>query len=148
MLGEVVRTKSPIFIPDAHKSSRFPPDPDWPETRSRVALPVQLGDTLLGVFDLHSRHPAPHLRHELVGLQSLANQLGIAMRNAELYAEALEARARAEKADQLKTRLLANVSHELRTPLNVIIGYAQTALSSPNAYGLELPSLLQRDLKH
>lgn len=148
VLGEVVRTKSLVFIPDAHKSSRFPPDPDWPETHSRVALPIQLGDTLLGVFDLHSRHSAPHLRHELIGLQSLVNQLGIAIRNAELYAEALEARARAEKADQLKTRLLANVSHELRTPLNVIIGYAQTALSSQDVYGLELPPLLQRDLKH
>lgn len=148
VLGEVVSTKSAVFISDTHKSSRFTPDPDWPETHSRVALPIQLGDTLLGVFDLHSRHPTPHLRHELVGLQSLANQMGIAIRNAELYAEALKARTRAEKADQLKTRLLANVSHELRTPLNVIMGYAQTALSSQDTYGRELPPQLDQDLKH
>jgi GAF domain-containing protein len=50
----------------------------------------------------------------LVGLQAFADQLGIAIRR-ELYGEALEARHRAEKAEQLKTRLLANVSHELRT---------------------------------
>src|SRR5262249_10980957 len=44
------------------------------------------------------------------------------------------------------TRLLANVSHELRTPLNVIIGYAQTALTTPSHYQCELPTTLQRDL--
>jgi len=39
---------------------------------------------------------------------------------------ALDAEARAVKADQLKTHLLANVSHELRAPLNIILGLSQT----------------------
>src|SRR5262249_57251095 len=33
----------------------------------------------------------------------------------------------AEKADLLKTRLMANVSHELRTPLDIILGYSQAS---------------------
>lgn len=148
VLGEVIRCNAPVFIPDAHASERFAPEPEWPKTRSRVVLPIQLGSNLIGILDLHSHRPTLHPRHELIGLQSLANQLGIVMKNAELYAEALEARARAEKADQLKTRLLANVSHELRTPLNVIIGYAQTASASPNPYHLELPPALQKDLRY
>ena len=146
VLNEVIRTNAPVFIPDVHASHRFPPNLQFPRTYSRVTLPIQSGDRLSGILDLHSYQPTLHPRHELIGLQALANQLGIVMKNAELYAEALEAKARAERSDQLKTRLLANVSHELRTPLNVIIGYAQTALSTPDLYHLKLPATLQRDL--
>ena len=146
LLGEVLRRNEAIFIPDVQHSHRFSPDPDWPSTRARVVVPIRLGDKILGLLDLHSRQPNMNLRWEVLGLQSLADQLGIAMRNAELYAEALHARQVAERANQLKTRLLANVSHELRAPLNVIMGYSQAALNTPNPYNVELPAELLRDL--
>jgi signal transduction histidine kinase/AraC-like DNA-binding protein/DNA-binding LacI/PurR family transcriptional regulator len=146
ILGQVINNNEMIFIPDALRSLSYPPDLNHPTTRARVILPIRLGTSLLGLLDLHACQPAQHTRQELMGLQLLAEQLGIAIRNAELYAQALQARAIAEKADQLKTRLLANVSHELRTPLNIILGYSQSALANPNPYDIELPPALQRDL--
>lgn len=148
ILGEALRRSQPIFIPDTRYNYRFPPDPGWPDTLARVVLPIRLDEAVLGLLDLHSRRSAPHLRQDLVGLQPLADQLAIAIRNAELFAEAVRARAAAEQADQLKTRLLANVSHELRAPLNVILGHSQIALSQPNPYGVELPEGLRRDIGH
>ncbi|MCW5850763.1 MAG: helix-turn-helix domain-containing protein [Anaerolineae bacterium] len=148
LLAEALRRNEPIFIPDTQHSPRFAPDPAWPDTRSRVVLPIRLGEAILGLLDLHSQHPTLHLPQELIGLQSLADQLGIAMRNAELYSEAVHAKEVAEQADRLKTRLLANVSHELRAPLNVILGYSQSALGDPNPYGITLPPELRRDLQH
>lgn len=147
LLGEALQRNDSIFVPDTLNSQRFPPDPKWPETRSRIVLPIRLGTKVLGLLDLHSHHLIAHLRQDLIGLQSLADQLGVAMRNAELYSEAVEARALAEKADQLKTRLLANVSHELRAPLNVILGYSHTALTQPQAYNLDLPPALRHDFE-
>ncbi len=148
LLREVLQRREPVFIPDTRFTRRFAPDPAWPETRSRVVLPVRLGEDILGVLDLHSRRPMGHVRQDLIGLQALADQLGVALRNAELYEEAVQQRAHAEAADQLKTRLLANVSHELRAPLNIILGYCESALRVPNLYDLELPPALRRDLEY
>ena len=56
--------------------------------------------------------------------------LSSALQGAQLFAEIQQARLTAEKADRIKTRLLANVSHELRTPLNIILGYTQNLLET------------------
>jgi signal transduction histidine kinase/CheY-like chemotaxis protein len=133
VLGDALARNAPLFIPDVQRSTRLAQDPMAPATRSRVVLPVRFSDTIVGVLDLHSYRSTQHTRRELVGLQALADQLGIGIRNAELYSEAVQAKAVAEKADQLKTRLLANVSHELRTPLDIILGYSRAAPGGADA---------------
>lgn len=60
----------------------------------------------------------------------LRSNLSSALQGARLFQEIQQARAAAEKADRIKSRLLANVSHELRTPLNIIIGCTQNLLQS------------------
>jgi signal transduction histidine kinase len=78
----------------------------------------------------------------------LRNNLSSALQGAMLFDEIQQARLTAEKADRIKTRLLANVSHEMRTPLNIILGYTQNALHTPNAYDEELPPSLLSDIRH
>ncbi|MGE5601904.1 MAG: ATP-binding protein [Nitrososphaerales archaeon] len=148
VLGETLLRNQPTFIPDAQRSHQYPLDAATPGCRARVVLPIRFGQQVLGLLGLQSTHSAQHSRLDLVGLQVLADQLGLAMRNAELYGEAIMAQARATQASELKSRLLANVSHELRAPLNVIQGYSQTALATPNPYGVDLPPELLRDLGH
>jgi signal transduction histidine kinase/AraC-like DNA-binding protein/ABC-type sugar transport system substrate-binding protein len=147
LLGEAIRRNEVIFVPDVQRSHRFAPDPAWPATVSRVVVPIHVGARLTGMLDLHSAASRLHTRQDLIGLQSLADQLGIALRNAELYEDALQARAAAERADTLKTRLLANVSHELRTPLNVILGYTQLIQGQPQHYAAALPPALLSDVR-
>ncbi len=148
VLGQALMRNEPIFIPDTHHSPRFLPDAHWPDTRARVVLPIRLGGKVWGVLDLHSQKTAVRTRQELIGLQSLADQLGTALSNAALYEEALQARTAAEKADQLKTRLLANVSHELRTPLNTILGFTSAVLAAVASDGGSLGGDALTDLQH
>lgn len=71
----------------------------------------------------------------------LRANLSSAIQGALLFEEIQQARLTAEKADRIKTRLLANVSHELRTPLNIITGYTQNLLPQP------LESALRDDIQ-
>lgn len=145
--ADVLVRDEPIFLADAQHSACYRPDPAWPETRARAILPIHFGGQIAGVLDLHSRSRTRHAREELRGLQALADHVGVALHNCELYAEALRARKQAEDADRVKSRLLANVSHELRAPLNAILGYSVAALAVPNPYNVELPVALRRDLE-
>ena len=129
-LGHAFLHNQLVYIPDVPNGRRFKPDMRWPAIQSRVILPVHLGGRTLGVLDLHSRRPMLRNQAELDALQNLADELGTAMRNAQLYAQAIQARAEAVQAGLLRSRLFAHVSHQLRTPLNVILGYCQSVLAA------------------
>ncbi|WP_282610386.1 sensor histidine kinase [Pelagibius sp. Alg239-R121] len=66
---------------------------------------------------------------EIENLKTAFNKMGD--RIEEVSSRELEARQRAEKANETKSLFLANMSHELRTPLNAIIGFADMMLASP-----------------
>lgn len=77
---------------------------------------------------------------ELSLCQGIANVVGNAMENAQLYtaqeqrASALEAAyTELTESDRLKEELLQNLSHELRTPLTHILGYMSLVLD--DAFG-------------
>ncbi|MBE2220589.1 MAG: AraC family transcriptional regulator, partial [Anaerolineae bacterium] len=77
----------------------------------------------------------------------LRGHISSALKGALLFRESREARLTAERADQIKTRLLANVSHELRTPLNIIINHSQRLANSLNTpLDDALSTLAQKDL--
>jgi signal transduction histidine kinase/AraC-like DNA-binding protein len=132
-LGHALLHNQFVYIPDVPNSKRFAPDARWPDLQSRVILPVHVGGRIVGVLDLHSQRRTLRNQAELDALQILADELGTAMRNAQLYAQAIQARADAVQAGLLRSRLFAHVSHQLRTPLNVILGYSQSAVEAATA---------------
>ncbi len=78
--------------------------------------------------------------------QALADlaQANLQMTRLNILAQGL--RHAAEEARRAKEEFVANVSHELRTPLNMIIGFSETILQSPGAYGKKIPPALLADL--
>lgn len=103
----------------------------FPETCSELAIPMLLGDRLLGVFDLQSDVAFRFNEEDLHVLTTLAEQIAVAVRNAQLFAKAQAAQKTAETANKAKSIFLANMSHELRTPLNAILGFSQLIARDP-----------------
>ncbi|HSH78031.1 MAG TPA: ATP-binding protein, partial [Herpetosiphonaceae bacterium] len=98
---------------------------------------VQIGYVLL---EIGPRDPSIY--------EVLRGYISSALKGAQLINEVHRARLAAEKADRIKTRLLANVSHELRTPLHIILDRTKTALDESASYGSVLPQELLNDIQH
>jgi signal transduction histidine kinase/AraC-like DNA-binding protein len=108
---------------------------------SLVVEPLYFQDTSLGYIVFEIGH------HDGNIYELLRSNLSSALQGAALFQEIQQARLDAEKADRIKTRLLANVSHEMRTPSNIITCYTRNAFQTPNKYVDELPASLLSDLR-
>ena len=111
--------------------------PDWlynpllPNTQAEMALPIKWENKVLGVLDV--QYDVSDIGEDDPQLFSLlANQIAIALNNAQLYRELSRQRDKAESANRAKSTFLANMSHELRTPLNGIMGYVQILGTASN----------------
>jgi signal transduction histidine kinase len=145
-LGAAIHDQRPVFIPDTTQSTRYVADIHQLDTRTRVIIPIRFNNTITGLLDVQSTTLVPHTHDEIDGLQLVADQIGIALRNIRLYQAAKTAQLAAEQADRLKTRLLANVSHELRTPLHIILGYSQLLVTDPAPHGVILDDAVRNDI--
>lgn len=145
-LAAALAEERAVYIPDTHISLRYDRTMHAPDTRTRVVLPIRFNATITGLLDLQNATLLPHVRGELDGLQLVANQIGIALQNIDLFQAARHAQFVAEQADSLKTRLLANVSHELRTPLHIILGYSQLLITDPAPHGVLIGDEVRNDI--
>jgi PAS domain S-box-containing protein len=93
--------------------------------RATLMLPLLAGDKPVGVFFLDSRTAGAYTERDLDLVDPVAQQLALAIENAQLFREIEEKSRQVEIANQHKSAFLANVSHELRTPLNAVIGCSE-----------------------
>ncbi len=61
-------------------------NPLLPDTRSELGIPLLVGERLLGALDVQSREPNAFTAADVSVLQNLADQLAIAISNAQLFA--------------------------------------------------------------
>jgi signal transduction histidine kinase len=94
-------------------------------TLSRVAIPLRVGDQVLGALAVLTIEREGIQEDELEVLELLAGQVAIALDNANAYERERLATQHLEEAEVFKVRFLANMSHELREPLNTIIGFSR-----------------------
>ena len=135
--GEVVVINN-TAIDTVHKHN-----PLLPETQAEAAIPLRVGNRIIGILDIQSTETDAFTEDDIAILQLLADQIAVGIDNARSYNIAQQAVEEMREVDRLKSQFLANMSHELRTPLNSIIGFARVILK-----GIDGPitELQQQDL--
>jgi signal transduction histidine kinase/DNA-binding response OmpR family regulator len=128
VVGSVAASGESFILNDVHNNPMYQPNTLLPETRSEMGVPLNLGQTVIGVLDLQSREINAFNQDDVTVLKILADQIAIAIENARAYELSQRAIENMREIDRVKSQFLANMSHELRTPLNSIIGFSRVIL--------------------
>jgi signal transduction histidine kinase len=128
VVGTAIRTAQPVVVSDVSLSPIHRPNPLLPETLSEMAIPLRIGDRVIGALDVQSRQRQAFNENLVSVMQTLVDQIAVGIDNARSYELAQKAILEMREVDRLKSQFLANMSHELRTPLNSIIGFSRVIL--------------------
>ncbi len=102
--GRAAIEKRSVVVADTAASATFKPNPLLPDTRSEMAVPLLIGEKVVGVLDMQSQQANALNQEILPAFEALAGQLAIAIQNANFLAETQQARAEVETQARRLTR--------------------------------------------
>jgi GAF domain-containing protein len=118
LVARAAREKKGVTVNDVTQARDFLPNPLLPDTRSELAVPMMIGDQVIGVFDVQSEVAGRFTEADIAVQTTLASQVASAVQNARLYTQAETTRQEAQKtAAQLSEALgiakLANWEYDV-----------------------------------
>lgn len=128
-----VKTRKTVFVEDVES------DPDYmkgsPDTFSELAIPLIVGERLIGVMDIESPQRDAFQPDDRKLAETLALHVSSTLERLRLDSERLEAlivlrrkefeAEQAKDLEKMKTRFISTATHEIRTPLTSIKGYTE-----------------------
>jgi GAF domain-containing protein len=112
LVGRAADTNLPVLVPDVSKDTKWLPNPLLPDTKAEVAVPIASGTTVLGVLDVQ-HNVVSGLRQEDADLiQSIANQVAIALRNVQAYEDAQQQAGRGALINTINQRIQSTTDVE------------------------------------
>lgn len=85
LIGYVTGTGIPRVVHNVGDDSTYLNNPDLPDTRSAIALPLKVAGKVIGALDVQSAEPFAVKNEDIASLSILAGQAAIAIENARLY---------------------------------------------------------------
>jgi GAF domain-containing protein/HAMP domain-containing protein len=91
IVGYVTARREPRIALDVGLDAVFFNNPDLPDTRSEMALPLIARGELLGALDVQSQKAGAFTQDDVIVLQLLADQVAVAIQNAHLFTQSQQA---------------------------------------------------------
>jgi GAF domain-containing protein len=91
VVGHVAARGEPRVVQDVNRDAVYYQNPDLPETRSEIAVPLVYEGRVLGVLDVQADTSGAFRQDDVLLTETLAELVVVAIRNARLYAELREA---------------------------------------------------------
>jgi len=83
--GKAVQMSEVILVNDVSQCADFLFDEQLPETRSELVIPLKLGDQIIGTLDVNHNELNAFSEEDKLVIQSLGDQIVVAIENAHLY---------------------------------------------------------------
>ncbi len=90
IVGYVAGRGEPRIVLDIGADAAFFDNPDLPDARSEMALPLQARGEIIGVLDVQSKESEAFSDEDVAVLQTLADQIAMAISNARFFRQAQE----------------------------------------------------------
>ena len=104
IVGYAISIGEPRVALDVGVDSVSPDNPDLPDTRSEMALPLRVGTRVIGAIDVQSTATNAFSQEDVAILTTLADQVSIAIENARLFGEARNALTESKSVFEKYTR--------------------------------------------
>jgi putative methionine-R-sulfoxide reductase with GAF domain len=88
LVGRAAATGTAVIVPDTSRDPDWLPNPLLPETRAEIAVPILVGDEVLGTLDVQQNAIYGLGQEDIELLFGVASQVAIAMTNARRYSDA------------------------------------------------------------
>ncbi|MEP7285362.1 MAG: GAF domain-containing protein [Chloroflexota bacterium] len=112
LVARAARTLDAVIVNDVTQVTDYLPNPLLPETRSEMAIPIAVADTLIGILDVQSQQVDRFTDADVNVTTTLTAQVGIAVQNARAFAQTQEAREEAKTLYDLSTAINAAESEQ------------------------------------
>ncbi|MFC1976347.1 ATP-binding protein [Chloroflexota bacterium] len=123
LVARAARAGEPVMVANVLQERSWLPNPLLPETKSEVAVPIKLGDQVLGVLDVQNDTVGSLDEEDQILLMGLCGQIAVAINNRRLEAKRREAEEAQRKLVEELDAFAHTVGHNLRDTLALIIGY-------------------------